>query len=35
MSGKAPTIVSGANTPSELSGGIIVVNGHKRTVPLS
>jgi hypothetical protein len=24
-----------ANTPTELSGGIIVVNGQKRTVPLS
>ena len=25
----------GTNTPAELSGGIIEVNGHKRTVPLS
>ena len=25
----------GTNTPTELTGGFIMVNGHKRTVPLS
>ena len=35
--GRPKTVRGGtlANTPTELSGGIIMVNGHERTVPLS
>jgi hypothetical protein len=37
ISGGPPSVAGGtsANTPTELSGGIIIVNGHERTVPLS